>query len=134
MNDNSLSKASDMIRQIDAIYQTSPTAQTLVANAPVILAHFKEMALSQQAFKAQLDALAVNRQYDLDRFRLVADRLLGQVEAISAEILSLQAHVRSLAARYGGDPNARTVIEYTNSQINQHIQLYNSLVFSLLNS
>lgn len=129
-----LTKVVTTLNNIDDIYRSSPTAQMLVANAPVILAHFKELNAQSQANAAQLQALAINRNYDLQRFKEVAGDMKKMLSQILERVMTLQDDVREQARLIGSDASASTVIEYTNRQIDQNIRLFNQLTFSLLNA
>ena len=129
-----LTKVVTTLNNIDDIYKSSPTAQMLVANAPAILAHFKELNAQSQANAAQLQALAINRNIDLQRFKEVAGDMKKMQSQILERVMTLQDVVREQARLIGSDASASTVIEYTNRQIDQNIRLFNQLTFSLLNA
>ena len=134
MNTNGFAVALQRIQQLDAIYRDSPTAQALVAQAPVILQHFKETNLIAIKCKAELQALAINRGYDLERFKTVAPHYLQQCNALLSNILSLQQLVRDCASQVSRNPDALTVINYTNKQIQQNIAIFQGISLSLLNA
>lgn len=138
MSKNSLtlriSDATSYIQRLDQIYQSSPTAQLLVSNAPQILQSFNSLKALAMQQDAQLKALAINRDKDLERFREVASGMMNNLHMILSQIHNLQNSVRACAASAGSDPNARTVIEFTNRQIDQNIAMFNNLTFHLLNA
>lgn len=122
------------LRQLDDIYRNSPTAQALLGQAPRILQNFKEINMMSMQYQAQIDALAVNRGYDLQRFQITAPKLLEQCNILLNNILDLQHCVRQLASRVSDDPDANTVISYTNQQIDRNIALYNDLIYNIINA
>lgn len=129
-----LSKTLTCIQNVDAIYTQSPTAQMLVNNAPAILQSFnnaKALILQQET---ELKALAINRHYDLEKFKQVSSGMMKNLEIILNQILSLQATVRQYAHLANTNPDAKTVIDYTNRQIDQSISMFNNLSFQILNS
>lgn len=123
-----------IIQRLDDIYRNSPTSQALVANAPVIIREFKEMQLMAMRYKTEIQALAINRANDLKRFRDVAPDFLRQCDKLLENILGLQQTVRSLASQVSTNPDALTVINYTNKQIQQNISLFQGISLSLLNA
>lgn len=129
----SLVKIADNVRRVDGIIRTSPTAQALVANAPQLLQYFKEMQAVGQQQRFALQALAVNRQYDLEKFKAISGQLVAELKDIRMTIGALQEYVRSKANEFSSDANARTIIEYTERQISQNIQMFNSILYVLLN-
>ncbi len=129
-----LSKVLQCIRQVDSIYAQSPTAQMLVSNAPAILQSFNSMRALALQQENELKALAINRKYDLDRFKEISSGMMRNLESILNQIHSLQATVRQNAYFANTDPNAKTVIDYTNRQIDQSIAMFNNLAFHILNS
>ncbi|MDE5880173.1 MAG: hypothetical protein K2H60_00450 [Muribaculaceae bacterium] len=138
MSKNSLtsriSDATSYIQRLDQIYQSSPTAQLLVSNAPQILQSFNSLKALAMQQDAQLKALAINRDKDLEQFREVASGMMNNLHMILSQIHNLQNSVRECVASAGNDPNARTVIEFTNRQIDQNIAMFNNLTFQLLNA
>lgn len=122
------------LQQIDDIYRNSPTAQMLVGHAPMILQHFKEMNKMTVQYQAEIEMLAENRAYDLQKFQTVAPLLLEQCNLLLSNVLDLQRGVRELASRVSGNPDAGTVIAFTNQQIDRNIALYNNLIYNILNA
>lgn len=122
------------IKRVDDIYRNSPTAQLLVSNAPQILQSFNTIKALAMQQEAQLKTLSINRQYDLERFRMVAKDLTQNLRDILNQIHTLQTQVTSYAALANDDPNAKTVIDFTNRQIDQNIAMFNNLTFQLLNA
>lgn len=127
-------KTIDSIARLDRIYSNSPTAQALVAQAPNILRNFKEMNMMAMQYKAELQALSVNREKDLKRFAIVAPGHLQHCNILLSNILHLQQTVRELAATLSSNPDSATVIEYTNKQIQQNIAIFQNISMALLNS
>lgn len=121
------------LQQLDNIYRNSPSAQVLLGHAPIILQYFKEMNMMSIQYQAQIETLAVNRDSDLQKFRMVAPQLLEQCNILLNNVLNLQHGVRELASRVSGNPDASTVISYTNQQIDKNIALYNNLIYNILN-
>lgn len=131
---DTFSKTVACIQKLDNIYSQSPTAQALVSNAPAIIQGFnniKAMTLQQET---ELKALAINRQNDLARFKEVSSGMMKNLDSIRTHIYSLQATVREYAHLANIDPNAKTVIDYTNRQIDQSISMFNNLAFQILNA
>lgn len=122
------------LQQLDNIYRNSPTAQMLIGQAPSILQHFKEMNKMSMQYQAEIEALAQNRAYDLRKFERVAPQLLEQCNLLLGNVLDLQRGVRELASRVSGNPDAGTVIAFTNQQIDRNIALYNNLIYNILNA
>ncbi len=54
------------VQQLDEFYRSSPTAQMLIANAPMILQQCKEIRSATMQQQAALETLSINRQYDLE--------------------------------------------------------------------
>lgn len=131
---NTITKTVMCIQQLDALYSQSPTAQMLVSNAPAILQGFNNFRAMAHQHEMELKALVAERQYDLARFKEVAPGMMKNLETILNQVYSLQNTVREYAHFANTDPNAKTVIEFTNKQIDQNIRLFNQLTFSLLNA
>lgn len=123
-------KSLDVIRKIDDIYRTSPTVQALTANAPAILSLFGEM----RQHRMELERFVAERQHNLARFREIAPALSRELSLIGKEIRELHKSVRETAKTMGSNPNALTVIEFTNKQIADNINLFNNLSLNLLMS
>lgn len=129
-----ISNALECIDKIDSFYRQSPTANVLVNHAPDIIKSFNALRAVGMQHEAQLKALAINRQYDLKRFQEVAGGMLQSLDSILSHIHSLQKSIGVYASNADSNPNAKTVIDYTNRQIDQSIAMFNNLVFQLLNS
>lgn len=126
---NSGSTAIDSIRQK---YESSPTAQALVNNAPQILGFFKEVKRYQMDCQMRLAALAQQQKTDLEKYRDAAPRILNEMSDTLKSIRDLQAVVREHAPLALESEGAMTVINYTNQQIDQNIAIFNSLTCTLL--
>ena len=131
---STLSKALNCIQKVDSIYSQSPTAQMLVSNAPAILQAFNNLKAMTLQHEMELEALVANRQYQLELFKQVAPGMMKNLESLLNNIYSLQAEVRQYAHWANSNPDAKTVIDYTNRQIDQNIRVFNQLTFSLLNA
>lgn len=123
-----------IIRRIDETYQNSPTAQFLTSQAPMILSSFREMRMQINQQRMELERIHAQRSKELERFREIAPTLNKEISLIGQEIRNLQKTVRDTAADIGRNPNAQTVIDYTNKQISDLIQMFNSLAISLINA
>ena len=130
----SIDKISVGLQRIDKIICESPTAQALANQAPAILQHFKELNANAQLHRQRMEMMFVERSYDLEKFRDKAPIMIEEIRHVSNEIRLLQKHVREMAAKFIDDPNARTVIDYTNAQIVQQINLFNNLIINFLNA
>lgn len=122
------------LTKIDDIFRNSPTAQTLSAYAPQILAYFNEARAMSAQRSAELAQLMACRDRQLEKFREMAPTYQTEITNISQEIRTLQAIVRDKAATLSSDPNAKVVIDYTNRQISDLINMYNNLTYHLLYS
>lgn len=122
------------VAHLQQVYRDSPTAQVIVDNAPAIISGFRELQAQRMDLQAQIQALIVQREYDLRNFETVAPKMLENLHNICNEIFSLQAEVRRLANCVDSNPQLKTVIDYTNSQISQNIKMFNQLSFNLLNA
>lgn len=134
MNNEGLGqRALQKIEEVGEAYRNSPTAQALVANAPFILQSFKEMNLVGLKYKAELEALAINRKNELDKFKIWAPEKIEECKMLLTNILDLQKLVRELAPQVSSNPDALTVINYTQKQIFQNISLFQNVSLSLIN-
>lgn len=127
-------RALQTIESVGDAYRNSPTAQALVAKAPYILKEFKEMNLIALKYKAELEALAINRGNDLEKFKIWAPNKIEECRMLLTNILDLQKLVRELAPQVSTNPDALTVINYTQKQIFQNISLFQSISLSLINA
>lgn len=128
MIDNAIS----LINKIDDVYTNSPTAQTLAANAPVILKMFRDMKQDLDSQRLEIQRLCAEREYDLARFREVAPTLNRELSRLGEHIRDLQQTVREVAGKIGHDPNAQLVIDYTNQQIAVSINMFTTLSLNLM--
>lgn len=129
----------DIVRQIGQnvqkvydIYSSNPDVAKLREYAPVILQSFKEIKILEQQHQASLNQLIVQENNSLKRFDRVVPTLLNEIKNILADIRNLQQIVRDYAAHVYVTENAQTVIDYTNSQIDQNIRIFNSLTQTIL--
>lgn len=129
----------DIVRQIGQnvqkvydIYSSNPDVAKLREYAPLILQSFKEIKILEQQHQASLNQLIVQENNSLKRFDRVVPTLLNEIKNILADIRSLQQIVRDYAAHVYVTENAQTVIDYTNSQIDQNIRIFNSLTQTIL--
>lgn len=122
------------LQQLDDIYRNSPTAQALVGHAPRILQYFKEANMMSMQYQAEIDRLAAARDYDLRRYQTVAPQLKDQCNLLLNNILDLQRVVRERASVLADNPDAATVINFANQQIDKNIAVYNNLIFNILNA
>ena len=129
-----IQKSIDIIHSIDKLYQTSPTVQSLTSNAPMFLSLFREMKHDLNRRRMEIEQICAQREYDLAKFREVAPILSREISLIGQHIRDLQKTVRETAATLGNNPNAQTVINYTNMQISESIQMFNTLSLNLLTS
>lgn len=124
----------DSLVKLHRVYSDSPTAQAIVQNAPAIIAGFNMLKAQRMELQAQIQTLMVQRDYDLRKFEEVAPKMLDQLHSIKNEIFAMQAEVRRLAYNADSNPQIKTVIDYTNAQISQNMQMFNQLSMSILNA
>lgn len=120
------------LNRLDSIYATSPSAQMLVSNAPAILQSFKEWRMATLQCQSQLEMFATDRAAKLKEFQTVAPGFMKQLDEIKERINRLQDYVRQMSETAADNPNAKTVIDYTNNQILQQIGMYNNIAILLL--
>ncbi|MDE6328704.1 MAG: hypothetical protein K2L37_00340 [Lactobacillus sp.] len=127
-----LQKYIGSIKKLDELYRESPTAQVLASNAPMVLSIFREMRQDMADRCREIDRICIERSYDLKKFSIVADKLTNELSLIGQEIRNLQKTVRDKAAILGTDPGAQIQINYTNKQISDLINIFNTLTIRLL--
>lgn len=120
------------IQQLDEIYRNSPTAQILASHAPAVLSIFREMRQEMAVRRMEIDRICAERHANLEKFRLIAGPLTNEVAHIGQEIRNLQKTVREKAALLGNDPTVQIEINYTNQQISDLIDMFNSLTNKLI--
>lgn len=128
----STDKVINTIWKIDQLYRSSPTVQALVSNAPVILQSFKELKYIQLENQARLEALKISSDNSIQKFRDSAPRILDELKETLNYIRGLQATVRQYAPLANSSEQARTIVTYTNNQIDQNISIFNSLIRTIL--
>lgn len=128
--ENAISK----INKIDHIYKTSPTVQCLASNAPLILTLFREMRQDFAMRRMEIERICAQRETDLQKFKEIAPTMTKELSFIGQHIRDLQKTVRETAATLDTNPNAQIVIDYTNKQISDAINLFNNLAYHLLMS
>lgn len=116
------------------VVDSSPTAQQMINQAPVILREVQGWARERQLLAADIQRLIVDREYDLKKFDRVAGDMLSNLREILNQIFRLQEKVGSIAHLAAEDPKVKTEIDYITNEINKSIQMFNNLTFLLLNS
>ncbi len=122
------------LQKIDRIYQSSPSAQMLVNHAPIILHEFRQLQALGMQYQHELTKLREERADRLIYLREIVPGIQQNLNQILETIISLQKSVRDWHGKDSTDSNIRLIIDHTNRQINQNIELFQNLTFQLLNA